>query len=55
LQSTHFESAEECFAAITKGYATVLGKDEAKAVLAKVREIERRGRYVEERRDSPEV
>jgi TP53 regulating kinase-like protein len=55
LQSTHFESAAECFVAIAKGYATVSGKDEAKAVLAKVREIERRGRYVEERRDSPEV
>jgi TP53 regulating kinase-like protein len=50
LQSTHFQFAEECFAAVTKGYTSVLGVEEAKTVLAKVREIERRGRYVDERR-----
>jgi TP53 regulating kinase-like protein len=50
LQSTHFQFAEECFLAVTKGYASVLGEEEAKTVLAKVREIERRGRYVDERR-----
>jgi TP53 regulating kinase-like protein len=50
LQSTHFQFAEECFAAVAKGYATVLGAGEAKDVLAKVREIERRGRYVAERK-----
>jgi TP53 regulating kinase-like protein len=50
LQSTHFQFAEECFEAVAKGYATVLGEDETKDVLAKVREIERRGRYVAERK-----
>jgi TP53 regulating kinase-like protein len=52
LQSTHFQFAEECFAAVAKGYASVLGADEAKDVLAKVREIERRGRYVAERKQN---
>jgi len=55
LQSTHYQFAEECFAAVTKGYAAVLGEDEAKDVLVKVREIERRGRYVAERKESQEV
>ena len=52
LQSTHYRFAEECFEAITKGYAAVLGKSKAKDVLAKVREIERRGRYVAERKEN---
>lgn len=50
LQSTHYQYAEDCFAAVVKGYAAAAGDDEAKDVLAKVREIERRGRYVDERR-----
>jgi TP53 regulating kinase-like protein len=50
LQSTHYQFAEECFEAITKGYAAILGESEAKDVLAKVKEIERRGRYVAERK-----
>jgi len=48
LQSTHFQFADECFAAIAKGYSSVLG-EQAKDVLDKVKEIERRGRYVAER------
>jgi TP53 regulating kinase-like protein len=52
LQSTHFQFAEECFSAATKGYVAVLGESEAKDVLEKVKEIERRGRYVAERRES---
>lgn len=55
LQSTHFQFAEECFGAITKGYAAIVGEDKAKDVLAKVREIERRGRYVAERKETAEV
>ncbi len=47
LQSTHFRHEEECFNAVIEGYAGVLGKDEAKSVLEKIREIERRGRYVQ--------
>ena len=50
LQSTHYQFAEECFMAVSKGYAAVSGKSEAKDVLAKVKEIERRGRYVAERK-----
>ncbi len=50
LQSTHYQFAEDCFTEVMKGYAAVVGEDEAKDVLAKVREIERRGRYVEERK-----
>ncbi len=55
LQSTHFQFAEECFHAVMKGYAAVVGEDETKDVLAKVREIERRGRYVAERKEPADV
>ncbi len=50
LQSTHFQFAEDCFMAIAKGYAITAGEAETKNVLAKVKEIERRGRYIDERR-----
>ncbi len=50
LQSTHFQFAEECFMAVAKGYSLIAGEVETKNVLAKVKEIERRGRYVDERR-----
>jgi TP53 regulating kinase-like protein len=50
LQSTHFQFAEPCFAAVMKGYAEAIGTAVAKDVLAKIREIERRGRYIDERR-----
>src|SRR4030065_1174593 len=45
LQSTHYQSAEECFKAVVKGYTAVLGENEAKDVLVKIKEVERRGRY----------
>lgn len=51
LQSTHYEFAEECFQNVMHGYASVLGEQNGKAVLEKIREIERRGRYVAERRE----
>jgi TP53 regulating kinase-like protein len=51
LQSTHYEFAEECFQSVMRGYSAVLGEEDAKAVLEKIREIERRGRYVSERRE----
>jgi len=50
LQSTHFQFAEKCFNAVIEGYASVLGAEEVKNVLDKIREIERRGRYIAERR-----
>jgi TP53 regulating kinase-like protein len=51
LQSTHYEFAEECFQNVMRGYASVLGEENGKAVLEKIREIERRGRYVAERKE----
>jgi TP53 regulating kinase-like protein len=51
LQSAHFRFAEECFNAVIKGYSKVLGAEAAKNVLDKIREIERRGRYVAERKE----
>ena len=49
LSSTHYKHADECFKAVLDGYAEVLGKGAKKEVLEKIREIERRGRYVLER------
>ncbi len=49
-QSTHFRFAKDCFRAVLEGYSLVVGSDEAKRVLIKIREIEQRGRYISERR-----
>jgi len=49
FQSTHYKYARECFEAVLEGYAGVVGENEAKNVLEKIREIKRRGRYVSER------
>jgi len=49
LQSTHYKYAKECFGAVMRGYARVVGEETAKNVLGKISEIERRGRYVAER------
>ncbi|MEM3545846.1 MAG: Kae1-associated kinase Bud32 [Candidatus Bathyarchaeia archaeon] len=46
LLSTHFMFAEECFKAFLKGYASVRGIDVTEKTLGKVREVERRGRYI---------
>ena len=51
LQSTHYQFSEECFESVMKGYTAVLGAEETGKVLGKIREIERRGRYVAERRE----
>jgi TP53 regulating kinase-like protein len=50
LQSTHFLFWEECFQAVLCGYTSVRGVGWAEKVYEKNREIERRGRYVEERK-----
>lgn len=50
LQSTHFRFADLCFSAVVDGYSTILGRRTAKSVLDKVREIEKRGRYVADRK-----
>jgi len=49
LQSTHHKSAKQCFEAILAGYTESVGKETAAEVLKKIQEIERRGRYIEER------
>lgn len=46
LQSTHYRFAEECFDSMVEGYSETLGIEKAKTVLSKVKEIEKRGRYV---------
>jgi len=49
LQSTHYKYAKECFDAIMAGYTQQMGKEAAERMFHKIREIERRGRYIEER------
>jgi len=50
LQSTHYQFWEECFQNVLCGYTSVLGVGVTEKVYEKIREIERRGRYVEERK-----
>jgi TP53 regulating kinase and related kinases len=50
LQSTHYLFWDECFKNILFGYTSVLGVGATEKVYEKIREIERRGRYVEERK-----
>ena len=51
FQSTHYRFADECFEAVMEGYAEIVGKEEVENVLEKISEIERRGRYVAERKE----
>jgi len=50
LQSTHYQHWEECLHSVLCGYTSILGVELAEKVYEKIREIERRGRYVEERK-----
>ena len=50
LQSTHYQFWEECFKNVLCGYSSILGVETAEKVYEKIREIEKRGRYVEERK-----
>jgi len=50
FQSTHYKHVSECFDAVMSGYTRVVGDDVAREVLKKIQEIERRGRYVSERK-----
>jgi TP53 regulating kinase-like protein len=50
LHSTHNQFAKDCFKNIMNGYSKVIGDTITKDVLKKIQEIERRGRYVEERK-----
>jgi TP53 regulating kinase-like protein len=51
LQSTHYKFAEECFESAIEGYSAVLKSETSENVLDKIKEIERRGRYVAERKE----
>lgn len=50
LQSIHFTYANKCFDDVIRGYSSVFDAETVKAVLEKIREIERRGRYIAERK-----
>jgi TP53 regulating kinase-like protein len=54
FQSTHFRYAEECLEAVLEGYAAVVGVEMTEKVSGKIREIEKRGRYISERRRKEE-
>jgi len=49
FHSTHYKHAKESYKAVMEGYAESVGQEEAKNVAAKIREIEKRGRYVADR------
>ena len=49
LNSTHYRYVDQCFGAMVEGYKTEVGDEKTERVLAKVREIEKRGRYFAER------
>jgi TP53 regulating kinase-like protein len=51
LQSTHFRFAAECLDAVFEGYCNILETEVSKRALDKIEEIERRGRYVAERKE----
>jgi len=49
FHSTHYKHAKDSFKAVMDGYAETVGNEDAKKVTAKIREIEKRGRYVADR------
>jgi len=51
FQSTHYRYADECFTAVMEGYEKSVGKEITESVLEKIKEIEKRGRYVAEREE----
>ena len=51
LQSTHYQFAEECFESVMNGYSAIVGAEETGKVLGKIKEIEKRGRYIAERKE----
>jgi len=52
LESAHFRFAEECFAAVVEGYSSIVKDKALRDVSDKIKEIERRGRYVSERKET---
>ena len=53
LQSTHYHLADECFTSVIKGYGASVGADAKEKILGKIKEIEKRGRYIAERKQDP--
>lgn len=51
LESAHFQFADQCLASVVTGYGKVVKKVAFEGVLDKIKEIERRGRYVAERKE----
>jgi TP53 regulating kinase-like protein len=51
LQSTHSKFAEDCFKNIILGYSKIIGDTFGTNILKKIKEIEKRGRYVEKRKE----
>jgi TP53 regulating kinase-like protein len=51
LQSTHNQIAQECFRNVLIGYSKYIGQSFTKVILKKIGEIERRGRYIAERKN----
>jgi TP53 regulating kinase-like protein len=51
LQSTHYKVADECFESAIMGYSAVLSPRNSENVLEKIKEIEKRGRYIAERKE----
>ncbi len=52
IQSTHFNLAETSFNNVIDGYKKTAGSPTTERVLDKIREIEKRGRYVAERKQN---
>ena len=50
LESTHYQFAGSCYKSVIDGYGSLLSSKELQNILGKIKEIERRGRYVAERR-----
>jgi len=50
LQSTHFQYADTCFQTVLEGYSAIVGEEIASEVMEKIAEIEKRGRYISDRR-----
>ncbi len=50
LQSTHYKYAKESFNAVKNGYIESVGREAGQRVIDKIEEIEKRGRYVSERK-----
>lgn len=52
FQSTHYRHAKESFDTVMEGYAEALGTKAAGDVLRKTKDIEKRGRYISERKEA---